>query len=114
MKLRFINLLILVSLVLQRVAQEQVEVLQGTTGWMPSTPLLMDPQTHCQSTVPVVTAAVTVTLRRTEMQHHQGLVATAAPHPIGCHQHHRLQVQLTGIRTWRKKPGSALCPVFWD
>lgn len=32
MKLWFSNLLIAESLVLQKVAQEQVEVLQGTTG----------------------------------------------------------------------------------
>ena len=43
----FLNFIV-VSLDPQRVAQKPVEVLQGMTGWMPSTPLVMEGQIHCQ------------------------------------------------------------------
>ena len=82
----------------QRVAQEPVEVLQGMTGWMPSTPLLMERRIHCQGTDQVGTAAATAIRLRTEMHHRQALVATAAAPRIGCHQHHHRVVHLTGIR----------------
>lgn len=90
----------------QKLVQEQVEVRQGMTGWMHSTPLLMDSPIHCQGTDQVVIAAVTAILLRTEMQHHQALVATAAPPRIGCHQHHHRQVHLTGIREPVREEGN--------
>ena len=100
----FLNFIV-VSLDPQRVAQKPVEVLQGMTGWMPSTPLVMEGQIHCQDTdqVVTVTAAVTAILLRTEICHHQALVAAAAPPRTGFHQHHHRVDHLTGIRTWKKE-----------
>ncbi|KAF3584031.1 hypothetical protein F2Q69_00026254 [Brassica cretica] len=65
------------------------------------TPLVMEGQIHCQDTdqVVTVTAAVTAILLRTEICHHQALVAAAAPPRTGFHQHHHRVDHLTGIRT---------------
>ncbi|WZZ83712.1 hypothetical protein YC2023_104284 [Brassica napus] len=60
---------------IESLIQEPVEVLlQGMTGEMPSTALLMERQIHCQGTDQVLTAAATAIMLRMEKPNHQAMV----------------------------------------